>query len=457
VTGIFETQDFFVQGRPRSFSISSPEIVGIAGVDGIGKSLFLKSLAGVVSRNFSSGNIRLAHRSLRELSAENRRTLGVFYLGEKFAWLDHFSAKKNLLLHFGPISKHEIRFILEQASQIIEKDLLKLEDTSSLTREERVFILLKAFEQHAHPKVLLFDCPFFCRSGFWQKKLQSLFFDLKAKACCVFYAFPTFLDFAPKVDSIFFLEESQMTIRKISDEQTNTVRFYATQSASKELKVFPSNLQIDPSAETISFVIESQPLSLRQGEILGLFHRNSFQDAPIIQSDRPIQIVNSKRKRQGLFDGLSGGENLALSWLHQLRSFKVFQKKSKELGAYYGSLLRWRALARVRVLSRIEILKLSLSRALIQKPKIIQLRNFSRGLDLSERNELYQWVRHLSESGLCIIWESDEIEELLGLSHQICGIFDSESILLQNDESLDVRRLIEAFSRVERQKAEPQA
>ena len=77
--------------------------------------------------------------------------------------------------------------------------------------------------------------------------------------------------------------------------------------------------------------------------------------------------------------------------------------------------------------------KVVLAKWLCRRPRVIILDNPTRGMDAGAKEELYRLVRQLTGSGVCVVLITDELLELIGLSHRIailCGgrlteIFDA--------------------------------
>jgi ribose transport system ATP-binding protein len=63
--------------------------------------------------------------------------------------------------------------------------------------------------------------------------------------------------------------------------------------------------------------------------------------------------------------------------------------------------------------------KVVLAKWLCRSPRAIILDNPTRGIDAGAKEEVYKLIRQLTASGACIILISDELLELIGLSHRI--------------------------------------
>ena len=422
-----------------------PQIVGIGGVDGIGKSLFLKSLAGLVPKSFYAGRIDLCDKQIEILSASRRRRLGIYYISDQISWLENFSIHQNLQFHFGRISKKDLAEFLNRLSEIPELTKVKANLMPALTSEEILFIYLKFLEWN-RPKLILFDNPVANFSKKWQERFNHCLYNIKSKSCHILYALPAYLDAMPKLDTVFWLDEKDLTYKKITDEETKTVRVYTSQSTNEAAVFFPAKNSLVLNSQSMKVQLNEIDLDIRPGEILGVFYRGDSEEGPELKSSFKASILKAKKRQRSLFSRLRGSENITLSILDDLKNFRSFEKKSKELGDYYGSLFRWPSQNFVSDLSKMQITKLLLSKALIKKPQILFFHHASRGLSLNDRKELYQWIRQLSDSGLALLWLSDEIEELARLSHRVLALMPPSHQILDSNNLTDNKKLIEAIN-----------
>ena len=63
--------------------------------------------------------------------------------------------------------------------------------------------------------------------------------------------------------------------------------------------------------------------------------------------------------------------------------------------------------------------KVVLAKWLCRSPRAIVLDNPTRGIDAGAKEEVYKLVRQITQSGACVVLISDELLELIGLSHRI--------------------------------------
>ncbi|MGA0164370.1 MAG: hypothetical protein ACO3LE_09055, partial [Bdellovibrionota bacterium] len=352
----------------------------------------------------------------------------------------------NLQCHFGKIGKKDFAEFLNRLSEIPELTKAKANPTPALTPEEILFIYLNFLEWNRPAKLILFDNPVANFSKKWQERFNHCLYNIKSKSCHTLYALPAYLDAMPKLDIVFWLDENDLTYKKITDEETKTVRVYTSQSTNEAAVFFPAKNSLVQNSQSMKVQLNEIELDIRPGEILGVFYRGDSEEGPELKSSFKASILKSKKRQRSLFSRLRARENITLSILDDLKNFRSFEKKSKELGDYYGRLFRWPSQNFVSDLSKMQITKLLLSKALIKKPQILFFHHASRGLSLNDRKELYQWIRQLSDSGLALLWLSDEIEELARLSHRVLALIPPSHQILDSNDLTDNKKLVEAIS-----------
>ena len=65
-----------------SFEVRAGEIVGVAGVEGNGQTELIEAIAGLISPNYQSGKIEFLGRNISNLSARQRKKLGIAHIPE---------------------------------------------------------------------------------------------------------------------------------------------------------------------------------------------------------------------------------------------------------------------------------------------------------------------------------------------------------------------------------------
>jgi ribose transport system ATP-binding protein len=82
--------------------------------------------------------------------------------------------------------------------------------------------------------------------------------------------------------------------------------------------------------------------------------------------------------------------------------------------------------------------KVVLSRWLCRNPKLLVLDNPTRGVDVGAKEEIYRLLRVLTQAGMGVLLVTDELLELIGLSHRII-IMQSGRVAAELDAPMEAK------------------
>ena len=83
-------------------------------------------------------------------------------------------------------------------------------------------------------------------------------------------------------------------------------------------------------------------------------------------------------------------------------------------------------------------------------PRIILLNDPTRGIDVGTKQEMYQLLRKLADSGAAIIFYSTDYDELIGCCDRVLVLYDGSVINELSGERLTERALIASALNVDR-------
>jgi D-xylose transport system ATP-binding protein len=140
-----------------------------------------------------------------------------------------------------------------------------------------------------------------------------------------------------------------------------------------------------------------------------------------------VALLSEERRRYGLCMDESVGFNLSLSSLAELSPHGIIQataESRRNLDMAERVRLRSAAgaqtlAAAARTLSGGNQQKVVLGKALLTRPRLLLLDEPTRGIDIGAKQEIYELVRRLCQSGLGVLMASSELPELLGLCDRI--------------------------------------
>jgi ABC-type sugar transport system ATPase subunit len=214
-----------------------------------------------------------------------------------------------------------------------------------------------------------------------------------------------------------------------------------------------------PSSNPQQVALNNVNFELRDGEILGLAGlvgsgrseilsaiagRSAFSGSlkvgnqeitspsPKKMRDRGIVILTEDRKREGLLFNLNLVRNVIAGSTEKFSKFGLVQMKDEYEEAFRSMeslAVKTRSyLAEPAQLSGGNQQKVLLARALTSAPKILLLDEPTKGVDVGARQEIYQIIRRIKDSGTGIIVVSSDLDELLLLSDRVVVVANGTTV-----------------------------
>jgi ribose transport system ATP-binding protein len=214
----------------------------------------------------------------------------------------------------------------------------------------------------------------------------------------------------------------------------------------------PGDILLDiADLRTTTYPDRAVSLSVRAGEILGLaglvgsgrteLARAVFGvDAPLAGAvrlagqalkialprnaiDRGIYLVPEDRKRSSLLLEFTVAENISLPDLWRHARAAIIQTASETANAERQRRrlnIKTPSVANeVGVLSGGNQQKVVLAKWLSMQPRVIIFDEPTRGIDVGAKNEIYELMRGLADSGVAILMISSDMEEVIGVSDRV--------------------------------------
>jgi ribose transport system ATP-binding protein len=135
-----------------------------------------------------------------------------------------------------------------------------------------------------------------------------------------------------------------------------------------------------------------------------------------------VFMVPEDRKGQGLLLERGVGENIALPWESKIGRGgmvtaagidRVAQEQKRRFD------IRGRMTSPVGRMSGGNQQKVLIGKCLVENPKVFIIDEPTRGVDVGAKMAIYEIIRSLAASGVAVIVVSSELEEVLGLAHQV--------------------------------------
>ncbi|WP_423775560.1 ATP-binding cassette domain-containing protein [Cedecea davisae] len=145
---------------------------------------------------------------------------------------------------------------------------------------------------------------------------------------------------------------------------------------------------------------------------------------PMHALDQGIALVPEDRKKEGAVLGLSIRDNLTLSSLSSLLTWRYFVSPRKEdalIEAYRQALQikMVNAEQEVRKLSGGNQQKVILARCMALNPRVLIVDEPTRGIDVGTKSEVHQVLFDMAKQGVAVIVISSDLPEILAVSDRI--------------------------------------
>ncbi len=485
-----------------SFSIMEGEVHAIVGENGAGKSTLMKILAGNYKPD--AGRIVLSENEVEFDNPHQAHTVGISIIYQEFYCFPSLDVvanvfagreiNKNLFLDEKEMRKR-VCDVFNRMGVMINLDAA-VRDLS--VADQQIIEIAKALVYES--KIVIMDEP---NSALTDKETKSLFEiikRMKKQGITILYISHRLEEVFQICDRITVLRDGQFMG---TWEKTKTnIPFIISQMIGRKLdEAFPERSIIQGDAKTILKVknlslensLENVNFEIRTGEVLGfaglegsgirelfhiLFGLQKYTGGEILYqgkkqdysfSDQAIRagwgLIPANRRDHGLIMRWTVKENISLVILERLLdAMKLIRRSAVDsVAADYIAKLRISAGSTDKTvldLSGGNQQKVVISKWLATNPKILLLDDPTRGIDVGAKSEIYSLIQDLSKQGLAILFNSSEIDEVLGLSHRILVVRQGKIIKEfnhQKAEKSEVLRFVSGnFDQVEERKFEKQ-
>ncbi|NPV41610.1 MAG: sugar ABC transporter ATP-binding protein [Anaerolineae bacterium] len=485
-----------------SFSVLEGEVHAIVGENGAGKSTLMKILAGNYKPD--TGRILLSGKEVEFNNPHQAHMAGISIIYQEFYCFPSLSVVANVfagkeIIKNIFLDEKEMR---KRVCDVLNRMGVKIDPDATArdlsVADQQIIEIAKALVYES--KIVIMDEP---NSALTDKETKALFEiinRMKKQGITILYISHRLEEVFQICDRITVLRDghfmgtwektktnipfiiSQMIGRKLDEAfpKRSTIHWEATPI----LKV--KNLSLENSLDNVNFEI-------RAGEVLGfaglegsgirelfhiLFGLQKFTSGEILYqgnkqdysfSDQAIKagwgLIPANRRDHGLIMRWTVKENITLVILKRLlNAMKLIRRSAVDsVAADYITKLRISAGSSDKIaldLSGGNQQKVVISKWLATNPRILLLDDPTRGIDVGAKSEIYNLIQDLSKQGLAILFNSSEIDEVIGLSHRILVVRQGKIIKEfnhQEAEKSEVLRFVSGnFDYIEDRKFEKQ-
>ncbi len=441
----------------------------ILGENGAGKSTLIKVIAGVIEPD--EGAMHLEGREVRFARPAEANAAGVACIFQELSLIPDLSVADNIGLanppqRLGMIDRRRQREIAEEAlARAGGEDISPYAPVKDLPLSRRQMVeIAKALARR--PRLLILDEATSALAGADVAKVFAVLKRLRSEGLALLYISHRMHEIAELADECTIFRNGRNVATYLAGEKSDE-EVVELMIGREYRHVFPP--KPEPKTNAAPPLVELRNLSWTQrlrnvslaaaaGEIVGLGGldgqgqrelllamfgvlsgvsgeiridgRKVAINSPRAAKSREIgmALIPEDRKTEGLMLPMSVGENLSFAGLARLSRGGIIDRAAErraidEMITLLAIRTDGTEIA-VGSLSGGNQQKVVIAKWLALKPRILLLNDPTRGIDVGTKQELYQLLRKLADSGAAIIFYSTDYDELVGCCDRVLVLYD---------------------------------
>ena len=490
--GISKSFAHVVALRSIDLDIYAGEIHAVMGENGAGKSTLVKVLSGVHRR--SSGQMTVRGREVDFATPKEAERNGIAIIHQELNLIPSLSVSENIFLGREPLKAGlfiDYAEIEARSAEILARfgiDIDPRADVENLrVGEQQLVEIARALSLNAD--VLVLDEPTSALSEAEAQRLASFVRGLARQGVAIVYISHRMSEVFALADKITVLRDGNFIATRRSGDisERDVIRMMVGRELKKQeanasvssnpivLSVKNLGLQRPNSRGRIHSVVDDVSFDLHAGEILGIGgllgsgrtevlelifgaaigkRSGSVQRGGIssrAQSLTPrgsvskgTAFLTEDRKGTGLLmhaDIRSNAVLPSLPWIAPLGWVTKFRETAVASSIIKAMRVRCQSPdQQIDELSGGNQQKIVLGKWLETNPKVVLLDEPTRGIDVGAKDEIYDLLRKLAQSGVAIVMVSSELPELLALSNRILVMCEGRATgIIESDEFSEER------------------
>ena len=470
-----------------NFDLYKGEVHCLIGENGAGKSTFIKILSGAIQPN--SGEIIIDNKKHAFLTPHISRKLGIQAVYQENILVPAITAAENIFLGVESTDSKKLfinyKQIFNQANELAKKIGIntKIDEIyERLSLPDQQFVkILKALAQKL--KVLILDEPTQSFNTNDVVLVINMVKRITNEGVSVIYIAHDLKEIIEVADRVTVLRDGI----GINTHDKN-VESFNSDGLTKEMIGRPVDLFYKKKESLVGdYVFEVRGLKLkasskeinfkvREGEILGVAGLKSagrseiaraifgakkkydgkvFYKGKDITPANPIQAVKAgiallteSKKIDGLFMGMSVGQNITIVGLDNIGKFFINLIKEKKISYDYIKKLNIKTPSldkEVEFLSGGNQQKVVIAKWLFKGVNVLIVDEPTHGIDVNAKTEVYGLFTKLAASGKSIIMISSEMPELISLSDRVIIIKNFEIIKEIEKDNISEENILAGF------------
>lgn len=438
--------------------VKAGEVHALLGENGAGKSTLMKILGG--SYVMDEGEIYIDGERADISAPAQSQKHGVAVIYQEQALVDCLTIADNIMLGRIPNTKGVIdrRELLHRVKQAMERtgtDFDPGQNVGRLSVAQKQFVeIAKAVSMDA--KIIVMDEPTSVLTLPETEVLFRLIRQLKAQGRSIIYISHRLEELPQIADRCTVLKDGTYVGTREMREVTKD-QLIAMMTGREIKQIYPEKhtengeICLEVKGLTQKGTFADICFQVRKGEVLGfsglvgsgrsevcraIFGVDPYDSGEIWLEGRKLRVklagqalaagivyITEDRKGDGLFLGMSIGENISISTLQRVCRAGVIDKK-KESAAVQEYLQKLQvkctgASQPVGDLSGGNQQKVMIARAMLARAKVIIVDEPTRGVDVGTKTEIYKIIRNMADKGCAVIMISSELPEVIGMSDRI--------------------------------------
>jgi len=462
-----------------TFAANRSEVVGLVGENGAGKSTLMDIVSGVQQPD--AGDVRLDGRPLGARSYHEAAERGVFRIFQHQALVPNLRVCENMFLtherYFRTAGVLRRGRMADAAREVLQEtghdhiDPLATTSTYDFATRQIIEVVkalaLSRLLEVEHPVILL-DEPTSALSSEEVEFFSNLVFQLRERASLVFVSH-RLLEILSLCDRCYVLKDGR-NVTTIDDlDGVGEADLHKLMVGRERDEAFYCEDAQRPAADEVALALHGftrEPdfagvdVELRRGEVLGVagvigsgkseLGRAIFDgttgatgsvevEGSVVRGRKPAQMIRSGVAYvppERLADGVIGVA--PIKWNVSLpeqatvgRSGVLDLRRERREATEVQERLGVRAPSidtRVETLSGGNQQKVVIGKWLAAGSRILVFDNPTNGVDVGAKSEIYALVRELCAQGIAVLLISDDLLELIGLSHRILVMKDGRIV-----------------------------
>jgi ribose transport system ATP-binding protein len=467
-------------------SVHSGRVHAILGENGAGKSTLIKVMAGVVAPD--KGRMTLEGREVSFPDPAAANQAGVVCIFQELSLIPDLSVADNIAIsnppkRFGLIDRRAQRRIAEEAlARAGGEDIHPMAPVKDLPLSRRQIVeIAKALARR--PRILILDEATSALTAADVTKVFAVLKRLRSEGLALLYISHRMHEIAEIADecTVFRNGRNVATYRAGTKTDNEVVEMMIGREYSH---VFPPKQAVPRDKSPVIEVrnlswtqrLRDISLAVRAGEVVGLggldgqgqrelllalFGVLKGVSGEILIDGKPTPIASPEaakcrqigmalipedRKTEGLMLPMAVCDNLSFAALDRLSHAGIIDRTAERKAI--EEMIKLLAIRTdgvdkpVGSLSGGNQQKVVIAKWLMVSPRIILLNDPTRGIDVGTKQEIYQLLRQLADSGAAIIFYSTDYDELIGCCNRVLVLYDGAVKRTLVEEEITERALI---------------